>query len=126
MVFDLPAGLTRPGETAQIAIRIWYPPFVRRMGGRNTIAFELDQSRALHEEEEVERERALVRNAPLMLINVLVLLLGSTVVWVGYSSRNRDVLLCGAMLGSLPLLPLFLQIVDARTIDLSLRAYFPL
>ena len=125
-VFDLPSGLVRAGDQAQIAIRIWYPPFVRRMGGRDTIAFEFGQSRTLHAEAEVEQQRTLLRNVPLMLINVLVLLLGSTVVWAGYSSRNRDVRLCGLMLGSLPLLPLFLQIVDARVIDISASAYFPL
>ena len=125
-VFDLPLGLVRAGDQAQIAIRIWYPPFVRRMGGRDTIAFEFGQSRTLHAEAEVEQQRALLRNVPLMLINVLVLLLGSTVAWAGYSSRNRDVRLCGLMLGSLPLLPLFLQIVDARVIDISASAYFPL
>ena len=96
------------------------------MGGRDTIAFEFGQSRTLHAEAEVEQQRTLLRNVPLMLINVLVLLLGSTVVWAGYSSRNRDVRLCGLMLGSLPLLPLFLQIVDARVIDISASAYFPL
>ncbi len=126
VVFDLPSGLVRAGAQAQIAIRVWYPPFVRRMGGRDTIAFEFEQSRTLHAEAEVEQQRALLRNVPLMLINVLVLLLGSTVAWAGYSSRNRDVRLCGLMLGSLPLLPLFLQIVGARVIDISASAYFPL
>lgn len=126
VVFDLPLGLVQAGDKAQIAIRVWYPPFVRRMGGRDTIAFESDQSRTLHAEAEVEQQRALLLNLPLMLINVLVLLLGCTVAWAGYSSRNRDVRLCGLMLGSLPLLPLFLQIVDARAIDISASAYFPL
>jgi phosphoserine phosphatase RsbU/P len=126
VVFDLPSGLVRAGDKAQIAIRVWYPPFVRRKGGRDTIVLEFDQSRTLHAEAEVEQQRALLRNVPLMLINVLVLLLGSTVAWAGYSSRNRDVRLCGLMLGSLPLLPLFLQIVDARVIDISASAYFPL
>ncbi len=126
VVFDLPFGLVRAGDTAQIAIRVWYPPFVRRMGGRDTIAFEFDQSRTLHAEAEVEQQRALLRNVPLMPVNVLVLLLGCTVAWAGYSSRNRDVRLCGLMLGSLPLLPLFLQIVDARVIDMSAFAHFPL
>jgi len=125
-VFDLPLGLVRAGDQAQIAIRVWYPPFERRMGGRDTIAFEFDHSRTLRAEAEVKQQQALLRNLPLMLINVLVLLLGSAVAWAGYTSRNRDVRLCGLMLGSLPLLPLFLQAVDARVIDISASAYFPL
>jgi hypothetical protein len=126
MTFDLPRGLCRPGEMAQIVLRVWYAPVARQSGGSDSVNVIFDQSRTLHAEDEVTRERALLRDAPLMLVNVLVLLLGSAVLWRGWSSRNRDVVLCGAMMGSLPLLPLFLQIVDARLIDLSATSYFPL
>jgi hypothetical protein len=124
--FDLPRGLCRPGVAAQIAMRIWYAPVARRSGGRDSVTVGFDQSRTLHAEDEVARQRALLRDVPLMLINLLVLLLGSVVLWLGSSSRNHDVMLCGAMLGSLPLLPLFLQFSDARLVDLSAVANFPL
>ncbi|MGA8041799.1 MAG: PP2C family protein-serine/threonine phosphatase [Terracidiphilus sp.] len=126
MTFDLPHGLCRPGETAQIALRIWYAPAARRSGGTDSVTVTFDQSRTLHAEDEVVRERALLREVPLMLVNVLVLLLGCAVLWSGWSSRSRDVVLCGAMMGSLPLLPLFLQFSEARLIDLSATSYFPL
>jgi len=125
-IFDLSSGLARPGEIAQVTLRLWYPPFARRSGGLDTAAFIFDQSRILHAEEQVVHERALERDLPLILLNVLILLVGYSVLLVGYSSRSRDVLLCGSMLATLPLLPLFLQLVESGIIALSALAYFPL
>ena len=122
-IFDLPAGLARPGEVSLVALRAWYPPAARRLGGFDTATFAFDQSRTLHAEDTAVRERALLRNLPAMMLNGIILLGGITVLAVGFSARSRDVRLCGAMLATLPLLTLFLQFVDARLLVLSEPVY---
>ena len=118
-IVDLPHALVRPGGVALVTLRAWYPPAARRMRGLDTAAFAFDQSRTLHAEDSAVRERALLRNLPPMMLNGIILLVGFTVLAVGYSARSRDVRLCGAMLATLPLLTLFLQFIDARLLILS-------
>jgi hypothetical protein len=93
------------------------------MRGLDTVAVGFDQSRTLHAEDSAVRERALLRNLPPMMLNGIILLVGITVLAVGYSARSRDVRLCGAMLATLPLLTLFLQLIDARLLVLSEPVY---
>ena len=123
MVFDLPRGLARPGDLAVITLRAWYAPYARRMQRVDTAAFVFDQSRTLRAEDSVVRERALLRNLPTILLDVFIMLVGFTVLFVGYSARSRDVWLCGAMLATPPLLTLFFQCVDARLLVLSIPVY---
>jgi hypothetical protein len=122
-IFDLPNGLAKPGEGALVTMRAWYPPASRRPGRFDTAAFAFDQSRTLHAEDAALRERAVLRNLPPMMLNIFILFVGFTVLTVGYSARNRDVRLCGAMLATLPLLTLFLQFIDARLLVLSEPAH---
>ncbi len=123
MVFDLPYRLTRPGDVAVITLRVWYAPFARQMQRVDTAAIVFDQSRTLHAEDSVVRERALLRNLPTILLDVFILLIGFTVLFVGYSAGSRDVWLCGAMLSTPPLLTLFFQCVEARLLVLSIPVY---
>jgi hypothetical protein len=111
---------------AQVTLRAWYPPAVRRIGRFDGAILEFDASRTLNAKETTVREQALLRNVPLMMLDGVILLLGCTVLLFGYSSRSRDVLLCGSMIATLPLLPFFLQIVDSRLVVFSVPVYFPL
>ena len=122
-VFDIPRGLAPPGEVALVALRAWYPPAARRITGLDTTAFTFDQTRTLHAEGSAARERAMLRNLPAMMLNGFILLVGFTVLFVGYSARSRDVKLCGAMLSTIPWLTIFLQCVDARLLVLSIPVY---
>jgi hypothetical protein len=122
-VFDIPQGLARPGEVTEITLRAWYPPAARWLAGLDTATFAFDQARNLHAEEVTIRTRAALRNLPAMTLNGFILLVGFIVLFVGYSARSRDVLLCGAMLATIPWLTLFLQCVDARILVLSIPVY---
>ncbi len=122
-VFDLPRGLARPGTVAQVTLRVWYLPAARRLGGFDTGTFTFDQSRTLRAEGIAVQERALLRNLPAIMLNAFILLVGLTVLFVGYLTRSRDVRLCGAMLSTIPWLTLFLQCVDARLLVLSMPVY---
>ena len=123
-VFDVPAGLTAPGAISDLTLRLWYPPSARRPGKFDTAGFVFDQRRTLHAEEEAMQERALVRNLPAMMLNGFILLLGIIVLLLGRSSRSRDLLLYGAMLASIPLITLYLEVVDARLVLLSVREFY--
>jgi len=123
-VFDVPAGLTAPGEIADVTLRIWYPPFARRADAFGSAGFAFDQRRTLHVEEEAVRWRALLLNLPAMTLNVLILLIGFTVLLLARSSRSRDLLLYGALLSSAPLVTLFLELVDSRLLVLSVREFY--
>jgi hypothetical protein len=122
-IFDLPHGLARPGGVALVTLRAWYPPVARRQPGFDTAAYAFDQSRTLHAEDSALRAQALLRNLAPMMLNVVILLVGITVLAVGYSAQSRDVRLCGAMLVTQPLLTLFLQVIDARLLLLSEPVY---
>jgi sigma-B regulation protein RsbU (phosphoserine phosphatase) len=122
-IFDLPHDLVSPGGVAVVTLRAWYPPAARRMRGLDSVAAAFDQSRTLHAEDDAVRERALLRNLPPMMLNGIIMLVGFTVLAVGYSAQSRDVRLCGAMLATLPMLTLFLQLIDARVLVLSEPVY---
>ncbi|MGA7522743.1 MAG: PP2C family protein-serine/threonine phosphatase [Acidobacteriaceae bacterium] len=125
-VFDLPAGLAQPGTTASVVLRLWYPPFARSSRALDAATFVFDQRRTLHAEQDTVRARALLRNLPGMALNGLILLIGLAVLLLARSSRSRDLLLYGAMLASVPWITLFLDIVGAGLVSLSVQEYFPL
>ena len=50
-LFDPPPGIARPGTIAHVALRIWYPPFVRRAGQLEAVTLSFDQNRTLQAEE---------------------------------------------------------------------------
>lgn len=123
-IFDLPPGLARPGTVAQIALRIWYPPFARRAGKYDSAALKFDQSRTLRAEEVVARQRALLNHILPIIFNSLILLLGVAVLLLARSARSLDLYLYGAMLATLPWFPLFFGFVDARLVTLSASQVF--
>ncbi|HEY1807151.1 MAG TPA: SpoIIE family protein phosphatase [Acidobacteriaceae bacterium] len=144
-VFDVPVGLAQPGTMASIVVRLWYPPFARssppvptfhlgRRGvslGRSpakftTISLTFDQRRTLHAEQEAASSRALLRNLPGLLLNGLIFLIGFSVLWLARSSGSRDLRLYGAMLASFPWITIFIEIVTARLVALSVQEYFVL
>jgi phosphoserine phosphatase RsbU/P len=144
-VFDLPTGLTHPGEIAHIALRIWYPPFARRPanrdadanaalssggstaieafkkqpGGFDATSFTFDQSRTLHAEHAAAREHAQLRNVLPITLNVLILLIGVAILLMARSSRSLDLYLYGGMLATLPWVTLFFECMDSRLLALS-------
>ena len=126
MAFDLPPGVVQPGTVATIALRLWYPPFVRRPNVLNTATFGFDQRRTLHAEEDTARVRALLHNLPGLALNSLILLLGCAVLLLGRASRSRTLLLYGAMLATAPWITLFFELVEARIVSPSAQEYFPL
>jgi len=132
-VFDLPSGVTHPGAIAQVALRIWYPPFARRPGGPepkaaaseeiasgfDTASFTFDQSRTLHTALALAREQQRSRNILPITINCLILLIGVAIVLVARSSRSLELYLYGAMLATLPWITLFLECMDAGLLTFS-------
>jgi hypothetical protein len=144
-IFDLPTGLTHPGEIALIALRIWYPPFARRPARRNAEAsapldaggptaievfkkqprgfdaasFTFDQRRTLYAEHAAARAHAQLRNVLPITLNVLILLIGVAILLLARSSRSLDLYLYGAMLATLPWVTLFFECMDARLLALS-------
>ena len=144
-VFDLPTGLTHPGQIAHIALRIWYPPFARRPtrrdadasaalnsggataievfkkqpGGFDAISFTFDQRRTLHAEQAAAREHAQLRNVLPITLNVLILLIGVAILLLARSSRSLDLYLYGGMLATLPWVTLFFECMDSRLLPLS-------
>jgi hypothetical protein len=125
-VFDLSPGLTAPGAIAEVALRIWYPPFARGRLEFDTVAINFDQSRTLHAEENSVRQGALLRNLPLIAINCLILLVGLIVLLLGRKSRSPDLVLYGAMLFTFPWITFFFEVVDARIVTLSVPEQFSL
>ena len=118
-IFDLPPSLARPGTVAHVALRIWYPPFVRRAGQFDSAALTLDQSRTLHAEDAAARERALERNLVPITVNGFILLIGITLILLARSSRSLDLLLYGGMLATFPWIPLYFEFNGANLITLS-------
>jgi len=126
VIFDLPPGVAQPGTVANIALRLWYPPFARRLHVLSTAAFGFDQRRTLHAEEDGARLRSLLRNLPGLALNSLICLIGLAVLLLGWGQRSRNLLLYGAMLATAPWVALFLELVQARMLSLSVQEYFPL
>lgn len=122
----IPDGVTRPGAMAQVAIRIWYPPSARRKGELDSVVMQLDQSRTLNALALADREHAYLTNVPEMILNAFVLLAGLTVLLVGRTSGNRNLLLYGGMVAAIPLLNLCFEFAGARFVLLSTRTFFPL
>jgi phosphoserine phosphatase RsbU/P len=146
-VFEIPSGLTHPGAVAQIALRIWYPPFARRPGGQEANAgadaalssggptaieamkkqpggfdaasFAFEQSRTLHAEDAAAREQARLRNVLPATLNGLMLLIGVAILLVARSGRSADLYLYGAMIATFPWITLFFECIDARLLTLS-------
>jgi len=146
-VFDLPSGLIHPGAVAYIALRIWYPPFARRLGepepnaggdaalnsegpkaieamkkqpgGFDAASFTFDQTRTLHAEQALTREQARLRNILPVTLNCFILLIGVAILLVARSSRSLELYLYGAMLATLPWITLFLECMDARLLTFS-------
>jgi len=125
-IFNLPPGVAQPGTAAVVALRFWYPPFNRRKGVFDTAAIAFDQSRTLHAEEAAARSQALLSNVPALALAGFIFLIGFTVLLVARSLRSRDLLLYGAMLASFPWITIFLELVSARLVSLSVQEYFPL
>jgi len=126
MIFDVRPGVAQPQSVATIALRLWYPPFARRLHVLSTAAFGFDQRRTLHAEEDATRLRSLLGNLPGLALNSLICLFGLAVLLLGSGSRSRNLLLYGAMLATAPWVALFLELVQARILSLSVQEYFPL
>ncbi len=146
-VFEIPSGLTHPGTVAQIALRIWYPPFARRPGGQeasegadadlssggptaieamkkqpggfDAASFAFDQSRTLHAEDATAREQARLRNVLPATLNGLMLLIGVAILLVARSGRSVELYLYGAMIATFPWITLYFECIDARLLTLS-------
>jgi len=122
-VFDLPAGLASPGAIANVAFREWYTPMVRQAGALDRATVQFDQSRTLHADEELERERALLRNLPPLALNLLFLLIGLAILGLWVSTRSRELLLVGNVLIAYALLSINFETLDAGMVNLPLRPY---
>jgi phosphoserine phosphatase RsbU/P len=123
VIFDIPAGLTRPGAVASIALRLWYPPLLRGTGTLYAVTCTFDQRRTLDAEQATVRAQTLLHYLPALMLNGIILLMGCIVLLLARSSRSRDLFLYGAMLASIPLISLFREIVGARLVSLSTQQY---
>jgi hypothetical protein len=111
-VFELPTGLTSAGESAVVALRIWYPPMVREQGGYTSGGFEIDQSRNLHLASRADFFSDLVSAGPNLALNALITMLGIGLLILWRWAGGHDVLLCGALLAVNPLFNLLLIFSD--------------
>jgi hypothetical protein len=120
-VFDLPPGLTVPGETAVVAFRVWYPPDARWPGNFGCEILAIDASRVLHVAATSDHAAAQIAGGPDLACNFLigVIALGLLVVWrlTGY----RELLLCGLMLLSFPVFDALSTISEMGLITWSWR-----
>jgi len=118
-VFELPPGLTAAGDTATIAVRVWYPPLVREMGGYASGEFEIDQSRNLHLASRADFFSDLVSAGLNLALNALIAVLGIGLLILWRWAGGRDVLLCGALLAVNPLFNLLLIFSDGGLVSWS-------
>ena len=120
-VFDLPAGVAAPGTTAVVALRAWYPPFVRTFGWFGNADFILDESRNLRLALDSDRATTLLEWGPTLALNILIGIMGLGLLafwrWIG----TREILLCSAMLIVYPLFQLFHDLGVLGLLHLSFK-----
>ncbi len=97
-VFDLPAGLARPGETVVVAYRVWFQPSNWAPAAYRSTTFEIGESRILHLAGRADHLRALVLEGPQLALYFFMTLLGILLFAFWCWVRGRELLLCSAFL----------------------------
>ncbi|HTV81250.1 MAG TPA: PP2C family protein-serine/threonine phosphatase [Acidobacteriaceae bacterium] len=108
LVFDIPAGVVRPGSVAAVALRTWDAPYDRseslvlRHPAPVNVAFSIGSAPLLHALATEAQDRALLRFGPQLLLALVFIMLGLAVLTLGIWARNRTLLLCALWLVTLP------------------------
>jgi hypothetical protein len=97
-VFDLPAGLARPGETVVVAYRVWFQPSNWTPAAYRSTTFEIGESRILHLAGRADHLRSLVLQGPQLALYFFMTLLGILLFAFWCWVRGRELLLCSAFL----------------------------
>jgi phosphoserine phosphatase RsbU/P len=97
-VFDLPAGLARPGETVVVAYRVWFQPSNWTPAAYRSTTFEIGESRILHLAGRADHLRSLVLQGPQLALYFFMTLLGILLFAFWCWVRGREPLLCSAFL----------------------------
>lgn len=121
----LPDGVVHPGASAEVALRLWYPPNAR-INGFDTMRFEIEQRRALNAEDAAHIASVRLDNAPTMMLNVVLVLVGLVVLVLWRVTGNRDLLLSGGVVLSYPLYLLSLELVQSRFLLVNTPEYYPM
>ena len=111
-VFDLAPGIAVPGQTAQVALRIWYPPVTVGRAQPTGVRFEIGSRELLHSQESDFIAQDHLSHWFDVLENLAYLALGATLLIVWRLARgSRDVfwfacyLLAWNFLGTWQLIP---------------------
>ena len=120
-VFDLPAGLTRPGETVVVAYRVWFQPSNWTPAAYRSTTFEIGESRILHLAGRADHLRALVLQGPQLALYFFMTLLGILLFAFWCWVRVRELLLCSAFLFFEALFTLLGDLESIVNIPLSWR-----
>ena len=108
LVFDIPAGIAKPGSVAVIALRTWDAPYDRseslvlRHPAPVNVAFSIGSAPLLHALATEAQDRAFLRFGPQLLLALVFIMLGLAVLTLGIWARNRTLLLCALWLVTLP------------------------
>ena len=97
-VFDLPAGLARPGETVVVAYRVWFQASNWTPSAYRSTTFEIGESRILHLAGRADHLRALVLQGPQLALYFFITFLGILLFAFWCWVRGRELLLCSAFL----------------------------
>jgi hypothetical protein len=91
-VFDLPAAAASPGRTAVVALRVWYPPYLRVPGNSGAIRISLDESRNLLLAQRAGRAADLYANVLDLALNIGIAILGVGMFFAWRWTGERDLL----------------------------------
>jgi Stage II sporulation protein E (SpoIIE) len=92
-VFDLPEGVAKAGEPAELVMRGWTMPINR--GAPNAIAagFSINRADLLHAVADQSGAEFLIRRSPELAVDLLLEFVGLGVLLLGVWSRRREILL---------------------------------
>lgn len=108
LIFDIPAGIVRPGSVAVIALRTWDTPddwsesLALRHPAPLSVAFSIGSAPLLHALAAQAQDAAWLRFWPQCTLAVVFVLLGLAVLALGIWTRDRTLLLCALWLVALP------------------------
>jgi hypothetical protein len=116
LVFDIPAGVARPGASAAVALRGWTFPANRDRGpiGRTrypvTAGLKIDSAPLLHSIAAETQARTTLRSTPQIAVGLVFIVLGVIVLVLGFWSRSRGLFLCAIWLIVAPIYLSFLTL----------------
>jgi len=108
LVFDIPAGIAKPGSIAVVALRTWDAPnngnqsLVLRHPSPVKVELSIGSSPLLHALAGRAQDRAWLRFWPQFTLALAFIMLGVAVLVLGTRTRDRTLLLCALWLVAMP------------------------